>query len=95
MNTLHNKSEDDIQNAPKEGQPDLLCSYKKSSGCPSLSLEFIPNHEAVEKVYDYLFNLIRKDHENYESNTNNRDLRQSVDLESGGSKDNSGSGSCP
>jgi hypothetical protein len=90
MNELHNNPISVNTFVPKEGQHGLLCSNNKSLRCPSLSLDFIPSHEAVEKVYDYLFELIRNNRATYDSNTNNSNLCSSFDIESGGSKDDTG-----
>jgi hypothetical protein len=58
MNTLHDKSTSDTEIERKEGQPDLLCSNKKSLGCPSLSYIHVEDDGDVKIAYEILFKAI-------------------------------------
>jgi hypothetical protein len=55
MKELHDKSASDSLNELKEGQPGLLCSNKKSEGCPSLRYYFVKSKFELETVFDILF----------------------------------------
>jgi hypothetical protein len=65
MTMLHDKSICDDNLVPKEGQPDLLCSNKKSQGCPSLSYTDVTNEQVKKYIALYLtkYGIAMNEHE--------------------------------
>lgn len=60
MKELHDKSVSESSNKLKGGQPGLLCSNKKSEGCPPFSYQYEPNEDNLNRAFEILFNAIKR-----------------------------------
>ena len=65
----HNKTENDKNLKPKEGQRDLMCCNKKSLRCPSFGIN--PNNVPEDVALDYFASILVEaflDKKEYERN---------------------------